>query len=122
MLPSANRRGPPLRHHPLRQPRPLTNRSTYKALITIFGQQCELSGDTVVVKTKTGGDCEQDPSDPDATYDGHTGPGSQVPIAETCVPGNDVQLITAAPTQTACTSDAQAVRGPDRGSSRPTAA
>lgn len=87
----------------------LTNRSTYKALITIFGQQCELSGDTVVVKTKTGGDCVQNPSDPDATYDGHKGPGYQVQIAETCVPGNDVQLITAALPQTACASDAQAV-------------
>jgi hypothetical protein len=87
----------------------LTNRSTYKALITIFGQQCELSGDTVVVKTKTGGDCVQNPSDPDATFDGHKGPGYQVQIAETCVPGNDVQLITAALPQTACVSDAQAV-------------
>ena len=86
-----------------------TNRSTYKALITIFGQQCELSGDTVVVKTKTGGDCVQNPSDPDATFDGHKGPGHQVQIAETCVPGNDVQLITAALPQTACVSDAQAV-------------
>jgi hypothetical protein len=87
----------------------LTNRSTYKALITIFGQQCELRGEKVVVKTKTGGDCVQNPSDPDATSDGHTGPGYQVQIAETCVPGNDVQLITAALPQTACASDALAV-------------
>ena len=87
----------------------LTNRSTYKALVTIFGQQCELSGDKVVVKTKTGGDCVQNPSDPDATYDGHKGPGYQVQIAETCVPGNEVQLITAALPQTACASDAAAV-------------
>ena len=87
----------------------LTNRSTYKALVTIFGQQCELSGDKVVVKTKTGGDCVQNPSDPDATYDGHKGPGYQVQIAETCVPGNEVQLIIAALPQTACASDAAAV-------------
>jgi hypothetical protein len=87
----------------------LANRSTYKALITIFDQQCEWSGDKVVVKAKTGGDCVQNPSDPDATYDGKKGPGSQVQIAETCVPGNDVQLITAALPQTACASDAQAV-------------
>ena len=75
----------------------LANRSTYKALVTIFDQQCELSGDKVVVKAKTGGDCVQNPSDLDATYDGHKGPGYQVQIAETCVPGNEVQLITAAP-------------------------
>jgi Transposase DDE domain len=87
----------------------LTNRLTYKALITIFGQQCELSGDTVVVKTRTGGDCVQNPSDPDATYDGHKGPGYQVQITETCVPGNEVQLITAVLPQSACESDAQAV-------------
>jgi hypothetical protein len=87
----------------------LTNRSTYQALTTIFDQQCELSGAKVVVKIKTGGDCVQNPSDPDATYDGHKGPGYQVPLAETCVPGNEVQLITAALPQTACESDAAAL-------------
>ena len=87
----------------------LTNRSTYKALITIFDQQCERSGGKVVVKAQIGGDCVQDPSDLDATYDGKKGPGSQVQIAETCVPSNNVQLITAALPQTACVSDAQAV-------------
>ena len=86
-----------------------TSRSTYKALITIFGQQCELSGEKVVVKAKTGGDCVQNPSDPDATYDGHKGSGYQVQLAETCVPSNDVQLITGALPQTACEPDAGAV-------------
>ena len=85
------------------------NRSTYKALITIFGQQCEVSGETIVVKTKTGGDVIQNPSDPDATYDGHKGPGYQVQLTETCVPGNDVQLITAALPQTACEPDGNAL-------------
>jgi hypothetical protein len=51
----------------------------------------------------------QNPSDPDASYDGHKGPGYQVQLAETCVPGNDVQLITAALPQTACVADAAAV-------------
>jgi hypothetical protein len=86
-----------------------TSRSTYKALITIFGQQCELSGEKVVVKAKTGGDCVQNPSDLDATYDGHKGPGYQVQLAETCVPGNEVQLITGALPQTACEPDGDAV-------------
>jgi Transposase DDE domain len=86
-----------------------TSRSTYKALITIFGQQCELSGEKVVVKAKTGGDCVQNPSDLDATYSGHKGPGYQVQLAETCVPSNEVQLITAALPQTACEPDAGAV-------------
>jgi hypothetical protein len=86
-----------------------TNRSTYKALVTIFGQQCDSSGDTVVVKAKTGGDCVQNPSDPDATYSGHKGPGYQVQISETCVAGNEVQLITGVLPQTACEPDADAV-------------
>ena len=30
------------------------------------------------MKTKTGGDCMQNPSDLDATYSGHKGPGYQV--------------------------------------------
>src|SRR4051812_30380529 len=87
----------------------LANRSTYKALVTIFDQQCERSGVQVVVKAQTGGDCVQNPSDLDATYDGHKGPGYQVQITETCVPSNEVQLITAALPETACNPDAAAV-------------
>jgi hypothetical protein len=84
-------------------------RSTYKALLTIFGQQCEVSGDEVVVKAKTGGDRIQNPSDPEATYDAHKGVGYQVQIVETCSPTNEVQLITAALPQTACEADGAAV-------------
>jgi hypothetical protein len=87
----------------------LTNRSTYRAMVTIFGQQCELSGETVGVRSKTGGDVVQNPSDLEATYDGHKGPGYQVQLAETCVPGNDVQLITAALPQTASALDGDAM-------------
>ena len=86
-----------------------TNRSTYKAMIAIFDQQCELSGEKIVVKTKTGGDCIQNPSDLDASYSGHKGPGYQVQLAETCAPTNEVQLITAALPQTASEPDADAV-------------
>jgi len=50
----------------------------------------------------------QNPSDPDATYDGHKGPGYQVQIAETCDPENEVQLITCALPQTAVESDTTA--------------
>src|SRR3954466_3228455 len=50
-----------------------TSRSTYKAVATIFDQQCEIGGAKVVVKAKTGGDCIQNPSDLGATYDGHKG-------------------------------------------------
>jgi len=87
----------------------ITGRSSYKALVRIFGEQCELVGDKVVVKAKTGGDCVQSPSDLDATYDGHKGPGYQVQLAETCSPENEVQLIAAALPQTAAEPDGAAV-------------
>jgi hypothetical protein len=81
------------------------NRDTYKALERIFYEQCEVTENRVKVKTKTGSDVMQNPSDPDATYDGHKGPGYQVQLSETCNPENEVQLITSAIPQTACESD-----------------
>ena len=83
----------------------MTGCQSYKALQTIFSQQCEVVEGKVTVRAKTGGNCMQNPSDPDATYDGHKGPGYQVQIAETCRPENEVQLITAALPQTACQTD-----------------
>jgi hypothetical protein len=65
---------------------------------------------TVVIKTKTGGNVIQNPSDPDATYDAHKGVGYQVQLTETCGENNEVQLITSAIPQTACASDAEAPR------------
>ena len=87
----------------------MTNRSSYKALVTIFGQQCELSEGKIVVKAKTGGDCVQNPSDLTATYDAHKGQGYQVQIAETCSPENEVQLITGAIPESAAEPDGEAV-------------
>ena len=90
----------------------MTARPTYKALQAIFSQQCEVVEGKVTVRAKTGGNCIQNPSDLDATYDGHKGPGYQVQIAETWSPENEVQLITAALPQTACESDGAAVAPP----------
>jgi len=87
----------------------MTGRSTYKALVTIFSQQCEVSAGKVVVKAQTGGDCMQNPSDPTATYDAHKGQGYQAQIAETCSPENEVQLITAALPQSAAEPDGGSV-------------
>ena len=84
-------------------------KDTYKALERVFYEQCQVHEDKVSVKEKTGGNVMQNPSDPDATYDGHKGPGYQVQIAETCHPENEVQLITAALPQTAVESDAAAL-------------
>ena len=87
----------------------LSQGTCYQAMERIFYEQCEVHEETVIVKKKTGSDVMQNPSDPEATYDGHKGPGYQVQLSETCDPDNEVQLITSALPQTACESDADAV-------------
>jgi hypothetical protein len=84
-------------------------KDTYKNLMKIFYEQCEVQEGKVTVKAKTGGRVIQNPSDPDATYDGHKGPGYQVQLSETCHPDNEVQLITCAIPQTAVEPDSEAV-------------
>lgn len=86
------------------------HRSSFKALERIFYEQCEVHEDKVTVKAKTGSEVMQNPSDPDATYDGHKGVGYQVQLSETCHPDNEVQLITSAKVETAAASDAEAVK------------
>jgi len=86
-----------------------TGRDTYKAMERVFYEQCEVHEEKVCVKKKTGGNVIQNPSDPDATYDGHKGPGYQVQISETCHPENETQLITCALPQTAVESDTTAI-------------
>jgi hypothetical protein len=85
-----------------------SNRDTYKAVERIFYEQCEVHEEKVCVKKKTGGNVMQNPSDPDATYDGHKGQGYQVQISETCHPENETQLITCALPQTAVEPDTTA--------------
>lgn len=83
-------------------------RDTFKALCLVFEQQCEVVEKKVTVKAKTGGNVIQNPSDLDATYDGHKGPGYQAQLSETCSEENEVQLVTAAIPQTASANDADA--------------
>ena len=85
-----------------------TRKDTYKALERIFYEQCDAQEDKVQIKKQTGGNVMQNPSDPDATYDGHKGQGYQVQISETCHPENEVQIITFAMAQTAVESDTMA--------------
>jgi Transposase DDE domain len=86
----------------------LRDRPSYKALVTVFEQQCEIVEQRVQVRSKTGGNCMQNPSDLAATYDGKKGQGYQLQLSETCAESNDVQMITAALPQTAVESDAKA--------------
>ena len=84
-------------------------RSSYQAMERIFQEQCEVQQEKVILKTHAGSTVMQNPSDPDATYDGHKGPGYQVQIAETCHPDNETQLITCALPQTAAVTDEKAL-------------
>lgn len=88
----------------------IKSRTSYTSLVQIFQQQCEVVEGCVVVMTKTGGDVIQNPSDLDATYDGHKGQGYQVQLSETCSSENDVQLIMGVIPETACANDSEAVR------------
>lgn len=65
---------------------------TYKAIERVFSEHCKLSGegDIIVIPAKEiPSDSLQNPSDPDAGYDGHKGQGYQVQIMETYSDGND---------------------------------
>lgn len=84
----------------------VTNRGSYKAMQRVLAEQCNVVEETVVVKkNQTGGDVMQNPSDPDATYSGHKGPGYSAQVAQTCVAGNEAQLITAVDVHPAHESD-----------------
>jgi hypothetical protein len=87
----------------------VAQRSSYRSMALIFQQQCVVESGKVTIQAKPGGNCMQNPSDPDATYDGKKGAGYQVQLTETCNPNNEVQLITSALPQTAVQSDANAL-------------
>ena len=83
----------------------VNGRATYKSMVKVFGEQCEVVGDKTSVKAHPGNAITQNPSDPDANRDGHKGPGYQAQIAETCSPDNEAQLATAVIAQTAAEDD-----------------
>ena len=84
----------------------VTDRGSYKAMQRVLAEQCDVVEETVVVKKDpTGGDVLQNPSDPDAAYSGHKGSDYSAQIAQTCVAGNEAQLITAVDVHPANESD-----------------
>ncbi len=85
------------------------NKYTYKAMKRIFDEQCEVQEKKVEIKSKPGGGIIQNPSDPDATRDGHKGAGYQAQLSETCNPENEIQVITSAIPETAVESDSNAL-------------
>ena len=87
----------------------VVNRTSYQAMVRVLQEQCEVSEEKVEVKAKTGCHVMQNPSDPDAGYDGHKGPGHQAQIAETCSASNAVQLITGVAVEPADAQDQDAL-------------
>ena len=88
---------------------------SYLLLVRLLAEQCEVTGDpdpeappTAVKEPKdVGGDSLQSPHDPDATY-GHKGKGYEVQLAETCVPENPYEVVTAVAVNGANVSDQHA--------------
>ena len=71
---------------------------TLCCLVKVFEQQCQIAGDRVIVRDKTGGHIVCNPSDPDATLDGRKEGIQRIsPTAGKC-PENqiDLQRLTAA--------------------------
>lgn len=86
----------------------LNTRPSYKALVTVFEQQCEVIEAKVRIRPKSGV-CVQNTSDPDATFDYHKGVGYKAQLTETCGEDNAAQLIVSALVQTASAKDAEAL-------------
>jgi hypothetical protein len=91
----------------------VSSMSSYKLLLRLLQEQCMVEENTKKVSVKPNHDVPSDslqnPSDPDATYDGHKGKGYQVQIMETY--GNEKQpsLITHVAVERAHVSDAGAL-------------
>jgi hypothetical protein len=58
--------------HPLRKSQGLVSLTTFKNMVAIFKQQCELVEKKVAIRTNVRVNCIQNSSDLNATYDGHT--------------------------------------------------
>ncbi len=88
----------------------VANRRSFQAVGRALEEQCTVNEEktAVTLKAKTGGDVMQNPSDAEATYDGHKGAGYQAQIAESCSPANEVQLITGVDVEPAHESDQDA--------------
>jgi hypothetical protein len=100
----------------------VANMTSYQLLVRVLSEQCVVEEDketkTRKVRVKPNrevpSDSLQNPSDADATYDGHKGKGYQAQVAETYTRGNatdqrQMNLITYIETEAAHQSDAHAV-------------
>jgi len=96
---------------------------SYATMVRVLKEHCEIKAEDsgpaqlrVKASREIPSDSLQNPSDPDATYDGHKGQGYQVQVMETYCTHEDEQerdktlnLITHVEVQRACESDAHAL-------------
>ena len=96
---------------------------SYATMVRVLKEHCEIKEEqgapaqlSVKASREIPSDSLQNPSDPDATYDGHKGQGYQVQVMETYCTAEDEQerektlnLITHVQVQRACDSDAHAL-------------
>ena len=101
----------------------VSSRYSYATMVRVLKEHCQIKaedGGPAELRVKASGeipsDSLQNPSDPDATYDGHKGQGYQVQVMETYCTHEDEQerdktlnLITHVEVQPACASDAHAL-------------
>jgi hypothetical protein len=108
--------------HQFKDCQEVTNMHSYKLLVRILNEQCNVSAldASVPVEVKKSKDVSSDslqnPSDPDATYSSHKGQGYHVQIMETYTETEDkevkaetLNLITHVEVEKACQSDTQAL-------------
>jgi hypothetical protein len=86
----------------------LSNMNTFKDMVRIFNEQCEIDDGKVKIRKHPGGEALVNPSDPDAGID-QKGTGYQAQVSETCNPENPVQIVTAVLPQSASEPDQNAV-------------
>lgn len=90
--------------------------SSFVALERLLREHCEVRPDQVVVHTQSrdaqGGsvECLQNPSDPEAGYSGHKGPGHQTQLAQMLPPRDENGRIEGPGLVTACVPQSAAVR------------
>jgi hypothetical protein len=93
---------------------------SYKLLLRVFKEQCSIANEQAVIKpaTEVSSDSLQNPSDVDASYDGHKGQGYQVQVMETYAKKNEdadttkqpsLQLITYVAVEPAHCHDSAAI-------------
>ncbi len=99
---------------------PITGMSSYQLMVRLLKEQChveqdgETHGQRVSIKPnqEVPSDSLQNPSDPEASYDGHKGQGYQMQVSETYSQGGEkktLSLITGVITEPAHKSDTEAL-------------